>query len=83
MMLRVCSLLTQEVGFTTVRVMSRMGRITRGGHIMTIVRNLLGEQATNNVGRIRMLTDDKAATQVSTYHTIPCHMPYHTGCKTD
>jgi ATP-dependent RNA helicase DDX21 len=57
------SLLTQEVGYTTVRVMSRAGRITKGGHIMTIVRNVLGEEATSEVGRFRMLTDEKAGTQ--------------------
>ncbi|KAK9807696.1 hypothetical protein WJX72_006359 [[Myrmecia] bisecta] len=51
------SLLTQEVGAVTMRVLSRPGRITQAGHIMTIVRNVLGDQATREVGRIRMLLD--------------------------
>lgn len=51
------SLLTQETGFITLRVMSRPGRITMAGHIMTIVRNLLGEEASGRVGRIRLLQD--------------------------
>ncbi|KAL3136406.1 hypothetical protein ABBQ38_005663 [Trebouxia sp. C0009 RCD-2024] len=51
------SLLTQEAGWMTLKVMSRPGRITLAGHIMTIVRNILGEEAANGVGKIRMLKD--------------------------
>ena len=51
------SLLSLEVGQTTLRVLSRPGRVTQPGHIMTIVRNLLGSSAANVVGRVRMLTD--------------------------
>ena len=42
----------------TLRVMSRPGRISMAGHIMTIVRNLLGEEASRGVGRIRMLKEN-------------------------
>ena len=47
----------QEAGLVTLRVMSRPGRISMAGHIMTIVRNLLGEEGSNRVGRIRMLKE--------------------------
>lgn len=42
----------------TLKVMSRPGRITLAGHIMTIVRNILGEEAANGVGKIRMLKEN-------------------------
>ena len=51
------SLLSLEVGQTTLRVLSRPGRVTQPGHVMTIVRNLLGAEAANGVGRVRMLAD--------------------------
>lgn len=51
------SLLSLEVGQTTLRVLSRPGRVTQPGHVMTIVRNLLGSDAANGVGRVRMLSD--------------------------
>ena len=38
--------------------MSRPGRITMAGHIMTIVRNILGEEAASGVGKIRMLSEN-------------------------
>lgn len=47
----------QEAGQVTLRVMSRPGRISQAGHIMTIVRNLLGEEASGRVGRIRLLKE--------------------------
>ena len=50
-----CSLLTQQEGFLTLRVMSRPGRVTKVGQVYTIVRNLLGDNAANDVGRIRLL----------------------------
>ena len=53
------SLITQEVGLVTLRVMSRPGRITQPGHVMTIVRNVAGPEATSTVGRVRMLVDRK------------------------
>lgn len=52
------SLLTQEPGVVTLKVMSRPGRITMAGHIMTIVRNILGEEAAGGVGKIRMLSEN-------------------------
>lgn len=42
----------------TLKVMSRPGRITMAGHIMTIVRNILGEEVANGVGKIRMLREN-------------------------
>lgn len=42
----------------TLKVMSRPGRITMAGHIMTIVRNILGEEVANGVGKIRMLKEN-------------------------
>ena len=50
-----CSLLSQQIGFVTLRVLSRPGRVTKQGHVMTIVKNVLGEAACDEVGRIRML----------------------------
>lgn len=60
-----CSLITQEVGAVTMRVMSRPGRITQPGHVMTIVRNVVSAEAVNAIGRVRMLDDRKAQQQVS------------------
>ena len=42
----------------TLKVMSKPGRITMAGHIMTIVRNILGEEASAGVGKIRMLREN-------------------------
>ena len=47
------------MGLVTLRVMSRPGRITQPGHVMTIVRNVAGAEATSTVGRVRMLVDRK------------------------
>ena len=47
-----------------MRVMSRPGRITMPGHIMTIVRNVVSAEAVNGIGRVRMLDDRKAQKQV-------------------
>ena len=54
----------------TMRVMSRPGRITLPGHVMTIVRNVVGADATNGIGRVRLLSDDRAGLEVS---TLRCH----------
>lgn len=35
--------------------MSHLGRLTRQGHVSTIVKNVLGEPALMQIGRIRML----------------------------
>ncbi|KAK9839323.1 hypothetical protein WJX81_008091 [Elliptochloris bilobata] len=53
------SLLSQELGAVTVRVLSRPGRITQAGHVMTIVRNVAGAGAADEVGRIRLMQDKK------------------------
>ena len=50
-----CSLLTQQEGFLTLGVLSRPGRVTKTGQIYTIVRNVLGEEAVNGIGRVRLL----------------------------
>ena len=49
--------MVQESGQVTLKVMSRPGRITMAGHIMTIVRNILGEEVAGGVGKIRMLEE--------------------------
>lgn len=49
----------------TMRVMSRPGRITLPGHVMTIVRNVVGADATNGIGRVRLLSDDRAGMEVT------------------
>ena len=49
--------LLQEAGLATLKVMSKPGRITLPGHVAQIVRNLSGQDASNLVGRIRMLSD--------------------------
>jgi len=48
-----------------MRVMSRSGRITQPGHIMTIVRNVVSAEAVGAIGRVRMLDDRKQKMQVS------------------
>ncbi len=49
----------------TLKVMSRAGRITQAGHIMTIVRNVAGQKAADEVGRIRLLNDRASGQDVS------------------
>lgn len=51
------TVLLQEAGLATLKVMSKPGRITLPGHVAQIVRNLSGQDASNLVGRIRMLSD--------------------------
>lgn len=51
----------------TMRVMSRPGRITQPGHVMTIVRNVVSAEAVNAIGRVRMLDDRKAKLQVGSH----------------
>ena len=67
------SLLSQEVGSATCRVMSRVGRIAAPGHVVTIVRNLLGRDAADAVGRIRMLSDTAAGEDGAAFD-IPCEV---------
>ena len=50
-------MLLQEAGLATLKVVSKPGRITLPGHVAQIVRNLSGQDASNLVGRIRMLSD--------------------------
>ena len=47
----------------TLRVLSKVGRLTKQGHVSTIVRNVLGEKMLNKIGRIRMLPATKGETQ--------------------
>ena len=58
-----CSLLSQQDGYVTLRVLSKVGRLTKQGHVSTIVRNVLGEKMLNKIGRIRMLPASKGETQ--------------------
>ena len=44
----------------TVRLLSKMGRITQPGHIVGIVRNAVSLDAAGMVGRILMLSEDGA-----------------------
>ena len=54
-----------------MRVMSRAGRITQPGHIMTIVRNVVSPEAVSAIGRVRMLEDRKEKTQASLHQVRP------------
>ena len=65
------SLLSLEVGSTTLRVLSRAGRIAAPGHVMTIVRNLLGPQAADDVGRVRMLTESGDSGETGAAFDVP------------
>lgn len=56
-----CSLLTQQPGYVSIRVMSHLGRLTRQGHVSTIVKNVLGEPALRKIGRIRLLPAERGA----------------------
>ena len=44
--------------------MSRPGRISKVGHVYTIVRNVCGEDACDAIGIVRLLTDPDTAQQV-------------------
>ena len=57
-------MLTQQPGFTTIRVTSRPGRITQTAHVFVIVRNLLDSAAADKVGRVRLLPVDEQGQQV-------------------
>lgn len=60
----------------TLKVMSRPGRITLAGHIMTIVRNILGEEVANGVGKIRMLKEkgeEVCLLHQATKHRVTVH----------
>ena len=50
----------QTEGAVTLRVLSRPGRITNTGHIFTIVRNVCGEQALTQLGKIQMVSDPES-----------------------
>lgn len=69
----------QEAGVVTLRVMSKPGRITMAGHIMTIVRNILGEEASAGVGKIRMLRENGEEVWAALNKHLPafcvCHIP--------
>jgi len=52
--------MSQEEGKVTVRLLSKMGRITQPGHIVGIVRNVVSLDAAGMVGRILMLKEDGA-----------------------
>jgi ATP-dependent RNA helicase DDX21 len=67
------SLLSQEVGSTTLRVMSRAGRIAAPGHVITIVRNLLGRESADAVGRVRMLSDAAGGEDGAAFD-VPCEV---------
>ena len=65
------SLLTQQQGFTTVRVISRPGRITQAAHVFVIVRNLISSAAADKVGRVRLLPVDESGQQACTQFCQP------------
>ena len=58
----------------TMRVMSRPGRITQPGHVMTIVRNVVSPEAVSAIGRVRMLEDRKDKTQASNLLAHPAYV---------
>ena len=55
----------------TLRVLSRPGRISNTGHIFTIVRNVCGEQALSELGKIQMVTDTDSDQMVG-LRTLSC-----------
>ncbi len=67
---RARSLLSQELGAVTLRVLSRPGRISQAGHVMTIVRNVAGPAAADEVGRIRLLQDKKTGQEVCRHPSV-------------
>lgn len=50
-------LCAQEEGRVTLRLMSKAGRVSSAGNVVGIVRNLISEDASRTVGRVRMLKD--------------------------
>jgi len=57
----------------TLRVLSRPGRISQAGHVMTIVRNVAGPGAADEVGRIRLLKDKKSEQEAREPYPSPWH----------
>lgn len=57
------SLLTLQEGFTTLKMMSSRGRITRIGHIPAIVSKILSREKASQVGRIMLMQDDAENTE--------------------
>ena len=55
------SLLSGEEGRTTVRVQTRPGRITMAGHVLTIVRNVVSDEASNRVRRVTLLAEPETS----------------------
>eukprot|EP00803_Ostreobium_quekettii_P002508 evm.model.scf_779.5 EVM.evm.TU.scf_779.5 scf_779:35823-41684(-) len=51
------SLLTQQEGWVTLRMLAKHGRIQSTGSVMKIVGDLVGEHAFGKVGRIEMIVD--------------------------
>ena len=58
------SLLGQQLGMSTLRVVSQAGRLTKPEHVFVIVRNLVDSRAADAVGRVRMLPPDASGMQV-------------------
>ena len=54
----------------TVRLLSKMGRITQPGHIVGIVRNAVSLDAAGMVGRILMLQEDGAEGKLRSFRTL-------------
>lgn len=53
------SLLTGAEGYTTLSMMAPPGRIVKPGNVFAIVSRVLGENAADDIGKIRMIPNDK------------------------
>ena len=65
----------------TVRLLSKMGRITQPGHIVGIVRNVLTMDAASMVGRILMLSEGGAEGTLR-IHSFPASAAVMHGFET-
>ena len=72
-----CSLLGQQLGMSTLRVVAKAGRLTKPEHVFVIVRNLVNAGAADAVGRVRLLPPDAEGMQVrhtlDTIHMLRVH----------
>lgn len=68
------SILTQQQGYITIRVLSHLGRLTRQGHVSTIVKNVLGEPALTTIGRIRLLPAEPGEEEEGAAFDLPDHL---------
>lgn len=57
--------------------MSRQGRVTKVGQVYTIVRNVLGEEASTEIGRVRLLSATPGSEEQEVINPPSISLEYH------